>query len=190
MVNSPTTRPSRFLRQWLSLAVAGAFLLSAPLGLSVAAAGRGSSASQHGVVASELMSQTGTVALELTPTGVVHTDANGDSAQRSSVAAATAQVCPQGTAPHLQIAVFSAWSAHGAMTPELAVRTSGAVGPLELVPMGKANSAPVWIVAGQQTFVATILSDGTWFASPARLLECKVPSRPEGAPPDAPGPRG
>jgi hypothetical protein len=36
-------------------------------------------------------------------------------------------------------------------------------------------NAPVWIVAGSETFIATSLSDGTWFVSPAKFVQCRDP---------------
>jgi hypothetical protein len=35
--------------------------------------------------------------------------------------------------------------------------------------------APVWIVAGSETFIASILPDGTWYVSPAKFVQCGDP---------------
>jgi hypothetical protein len=37
------------------------------------------------------------------------------------------------------------------------------------------SRAPVWIVAGSETFIATALSDGLWFVSPAKFVQCRDP---------------
>ena len=44
-----------------------------------------------------------------------------------------------------------------------------------MFPMGRNPEAPVWIVAGTDTFMATILPDGTWFVSPAKFVRCMDP---------------
>jgi len=72
---------------------------------------------------------------------------------------------------------------------EAAARIAGAVGALQLKPFGRLPDAPVWITAGEQTFVATILADGTWFVSLARVEACDPPHL-KGTPPTGPGPRG
>lgn len=110
---------------------------------------------------------------------------------RSEAAGPTSpEMCPSGTLPHLRIAVFPQADAHGAVTPQAAVRRAGVAGPLTLTPFGPRAKAPVWIAAGAQTFFVTILADGTWFASPASLEGCATaPPRPV-TPPGGPGPRG
>ena len=65
---------------------------------------------------------------------------------------------------------------NGGATPEDALRRENpAITRFTLFPMGKDPKAPVWIVAGSDTFVATILTDGTWFVSPARFVRCRDP---------------
>lgn len=110
-------------------------------------------------------------------------------AQQRGTTATSPDACSQGTVLHLEIARFPQGNMHGAATPELAARGLGVVGSLTLLPMGKQASAPVWITAGEQTFVATILPDGTWFASPARVVGCDSPP-PRVAPAAGSGPRG
>jgi hypothetical protein len=109
---------------------------------------------------------------------------------RSEAGPTSPEMCPSGTLPHLRIAVFPQADAHGAVTPEAAVRSAGVAGPLTLTRFGPHAKAPVWIAAGAQTFFVTILADGTWFASPASLEGCATaPPRPV-TPPSGPGPRG
>lgn len=82
--------------------------------------------------------------------------------------------CAAGEAPLLNIARYPNVVAGGAVTPEQAVRAANpGVGALLAAPWSAARGAPVWFTAGSDTFVATALPDGTWFASPARFVACK-----------------
>jgi hypothetical protein len=121
--------------------------------------------------------------------------AENESARRSTIVAPVSEsarsaitspdMCPAGTLPLLEIARYPQANTHGAPTPELAAKSVGALGVLTIRPMGRLADAPVWVVAGEQTFVATILPDGTWFISPARVKSCQEPSRPSGTPPSS-----
>jgi hypothetical protein len=65
---------------------------------------------------------------------------------------------------------------NGGATPEAAFRAANpTITHYSLFPMGGDAKAPVWIVAGSQTFIATILGDGTWFVSPATFNGCRDP---------------
>jgi hypothetical protein len=67
-------------------------------------------------------------------------------------------------------------AASGGATPEAAFRKANpTIVEFSMHPMGKDPKAPVWIVAGSETFMATILTDGTWFVSPAKFLGCRDP---------------
>jgi hypothetical protein len=65
---------------------------------------------------------------------------------------------------------------NGGPTPEAAFRGANpTIVHFSMFPMGRDPKAPVWIVAGSDTFIATILTDGTWFVSPAKLSGCRDP---------------
>jgi hypothetical protein len=65
---------------------------------------------------------------------------------------------------------------NGGVTPEAAFKAANpGIARFSAFPMGKDPKAPVWIVAGSETFVATILPDGTWFVSPAKFVGCRDP---------------
>jgi hypothetical protein len=84
---------------------------------------------------------------------------------------------------------------NGGATPEAALRSANpTITNVSLFPMGMGtdSKAPVWIVAGTDTFVATSLPDGTWFVSPAKFLRCRDPlelrsTQPSGTSPSAVG---
>lgn len=108
-------------------------------------------------------------------TGV--TVAESTSAASIGATGITPPTCPVGHAPLLDIARYphkSGVVSGGAVSPEAAV---GAlipiVGQLSAAPWSTARGAPVWFTAGSETFVATALPDGTWFASPAKFVACK-----------------
>jgi hypothetical protein len=74
-------------------------------------------------------------------------------------------------------------AANGGATPEAALRrTNPGIEQFSMLPMGKDPKAPVWIVAGSETFIATILTDGTWFVSPAKFLGCRDPQEVQRGP--------
>jgi len=78
---------------------------------------------------------------------------------------------------HLDVARFpqGATDSNSGATPEAAFRKANpSIVQFSMYPMGK-DPAPVWIVAGSETFVATSLPDGTWFVSPAKFVECRDP---------------
>jgi hypothetical protein len=67
-------------------------------------------------------------------------------------------------------------AANGGATPEAAFRTENpTIDRFSMFPLGNDPKSPVWIVAGTDTFMATILTDGTWFVSPAKLVRCMDP---------------
>jgi hypothetical protein len=69
----------------------------------------------------------------------------------------------------MDIARFPQGTTHGGATPEAAFRSAyPAIRDFELFP----SQAPVWIVAGTDTYLATILPDETWFISPAKFVRC------------------
>ena len=74
-------------------------------------------------------------------------------------------------------------AANGVATPEAAFRRANpGVEQFSMYPMGKDPKAPVWIVAGSETFIATILTDGTWFVSSAKFLGCRDPQEVQSRP--------
>jgi hypothetical protein len=80
--------------------------------------------------------------------------------------------------PLLDIARFPRGdtAANGGATPEAAFRAANpTIDQFSMFPMGNHPKAPVWIVAGTDTFMATILTDGTWFVSPAKFVRCVDP---------------
>jgi len=80
--------------------------------------------------------------------------------------------CTNGT-PRMDIARFPQPTTHGGATPEAAFRSAyPAIRDLELFPYGSLPHAPVWIVAGTDTYLASILPDETWFISPAKFVRC------------------
>jgi hypothetical protein len=93
----------------------------------------------------------------------------------TEAATATAPSCPAGQAPLLKIARYPQVKSGGAVTPEAAVRAMNpAVGTLSAAAWSTASGAPVWFAAGSETFIATVLPDGTWFASPVKFISCKT----------------
>lgn len=98
------------------------------------------------------------------------------SADASTPQATSAALCPAGQIPGLSISAFPATDHGGAATPEAAVlRAAPASRILDLRRVGLRPEAPAWIVTDRGTFIATILSDGTWFAAPATLIDCHTP---------------
>jgi len=88
------------------------------------------------------------------------------------VNAAGAPDCTNGS-PNVDIARFPQGTTHGGATPEAAFRSAyPGIPEFELFPYGSSPQAPVWIVAGTDTYIATILPDGTWFISPAKFVRC------------------
>ena len=88
------------------------------------------------------------------------------------VDAAGAPDCTNGS-PLMDIARFPQPTTHGGASPEAAFRSAyPGIPDFELFPYGSSPQAPVWIVAGTETYEATILSDGTWFISPAKFVRC------------------
>ncbi|MDP9251947.1 MAG: hypothetical protein M3O80_02985 [Chloroflexota bacterium] len=86
---------------------------------------------------------------------------------------------------HLDVAKFpqGATESNGGATPEAAFRKANpTIVEFSLFPMGKTPGAPVWIVAGSQTFIANVLTDGTWFVSPAKFVECRDPQEVQSRP--------
>jgi hypothetical protein len=78
----------------------------------------------------------------------------------------------------LDVARFpqGATDSNSGATPDAAFRKMNpTVVQFSLYPMGKDPKAPVWIVAGSETFVGTILPDGTWFVSSAKFVQCRDP---------------
>jgi hypothetical protein len=74
-------------------------------------------------------------------------------------------------------------AANGGATPEAAFRKANpTIVQFSMFPMGKDPKAPVWIVAGSETFIATILTDGTWFVSSAKFLGCRDPQEVQRGP--------
>jgi hypothetical protein len=77
---------------------------------------------------------------------------------------------------HIDTFPRGATAANGGATPEAAFKKANpGIEQSSMLPMGKDPKAPVWIVAGSETFIATILTDGTWFVSPAKFLGCRDP---------------
>jgi hypothetical protein len=67
-------------------------------------------------------------------------------------------------------------ASNGGATPEAAFSAANpAITKFTTFAMGTGSHAPVWIVAGGDTFIATILTDGTWFVSPAKFVKCMDP---------------
>ena len=88
------------------------------------------------------------------------------------VSAAGRPDCTNGS-PLMDIARFPRGATHGDAAPEAAFRSAyPGIPDFELFPYGSSPQAPVWIVAGTDTYMATILQDGTWFISPAKFVRC------------------
>jgi hypothetical protein len=80
--------------------------------------------------------------------------------------------CTNGS-PNVDLARFPQGTTHGGPTPAAAFQSDyPTVASFELFPYGSLVNAPVWIVAGTDTYIATILPDGTWFVSPAKFVRC------------------
>jgi hypothetical protein len=104
--------------------------------------------------------------------------ASGSAATVASAAvmvSATSRVpnCVAGEAPVLDIANYPRIVAGGATSPVAAVRAVGSAIDVSAAPFSAAGGAPVWLTAGGETFIATVLPDGTWFASRATFVGCK-----------------
>lgn len=88
------------------------------------------------------------------------------------VSAAGAPDCTNGS-PLMEIARYPQGTTHGGATPAAAFQSEYPTIPsFELFPYGALPNAPVWIVAGTDTYLTTILPDGTWFVSPAKFVRC------------------
>jgi hypothetical protein len=88
------------------------------------------------------------------------------------VSAAGPPDCSNGS-PLMDIARYPQPTTHGGATPAAAFQSEyPTVKSFELFPYGASVSAPVWIVAGTDTYEATPVPDGTWFISPAKFLRC------------------
>jgi hypothetical protein len=84
---------------------------------------------------------------------------------------------------HIDTFPRGATAANGGATPEAAFRRANpGVEQFSMFPGGTISNAPVWIVAGSETFIATILTDGTWFVSPAKFLGCRDPQEVQRGP--------
>jgi hypothetical protein len=80
--------------------------------------------------------------------------------------------CTNGT-PLMDNARYPQGTTHGGPTPAVAFQSEYPTIPtFELFPFGTLPNAPVWIVAGTDTYLASILPDGTWFVSPAKFVRC------------------
>ena len=94
-------------------------------------------------------------------------------------AAATVTLCPMGLLPHLDIARFPQSASGGAISPEAAVADlTGATASISVPRFGQRQGAPGWAIVAGRTYFVTVLADGTWFASAARLVECGLPQGP------------
>jgi hypothetical protein len=88
------------------------------------------------------------------------------------VSAVGAPDCTNGS-PLMDIARFPQGTTHGGATPEAAFRSAyPTIRDFELFPYGLSPQGPVWIVAGTDTYDASILQDETWFISPAKFVRC------------------
>jgi hypothetical protein len=88
------------------------------------------------------------------------------------VSAAGRPDCTNGS-PLMDIARFPQGTTHGGATPEAAFRSAyPTIRDFELFPYGLSPQAPVWIVAGTDTYLASVLPDETWFISPAKFVRC------------------
>jgi len=75
--------------------------------------------------------------------------------------------------PELKIDVYPQGTEHGGATPSAAFTAAyPAAGAFTTHKFGTTPGAPVWIVAGSRTFIATVLRDGSWFVSPATFVRC------------------
>jgi len=84
---------------------------------------------------------------------------------------------------HIDTFPRGATAANGGATPEAAFRMANpGIEQFSMLPMGKDPKAPVWIVAGSETFIATVLTDGTWFVSTAKFLGCRDPQEVQRGP--------
>jgi len=111
----------------------------------------------------------------------------------SNVAATTHPTCPAGQIAQVQFAAHPVATTRGAATPEAALRIAyPSVSVFTMDPLSTTiPNAPVWIVADNRTFEATILPDGSWFASPVTFVGCHVPqSGPRRVPAPGSGPVG
>ncbi|MEX5707157.1 hypothetical protein AB1484_02290 [Parafrankia sp. FMc6] len=81
--------------------------------------------------------------------------------------------CGPGFTPHLDIERFPAPDARGAVTPEEGLRALRPdLSQVSASREAEGSSAPVWMEAGGETFLANRLGDGTWFVSPATFEGC------------------
>jgi hypothetical protein len=80
------------------------------------------------------------------------------------------------------------------VTPEAAFRRSfPSVTDLKIYPFGRGDRAPVWIVAGKDTYVVAYIGgpgQSSWFAHAAKFVGCDTPEPrtppPSGRPSAAP----
>lgn len=135
----------------------------------------------------------------------------GSQPNASPVAPAIAgpPICPRGQAPWLAVAhppPPGTVPGTGAGGPEAAFRRArptvheytmfkwGDPVPLSGPDDRRISTAPVWIVAGGETFVAMIIGgapyDRSWFAYPAEFKGCRTPANPQQRPSPTSGPVG
>lgn len=98
--------------------------------------------------------------------------------------------CPVGQAPWIHHLARVDRDSGGASSVDAALRlTSADVGTYTAYPFSaRSQRGPVWIVAGDATFIANTLRDGTWVVSPATFNGCREipaqyrrsPSQPTG----------
>ncbi len=155
---SAITEPAAPLR--LLAGALGAVLLLALVATTVAA---------HTVAEAAIATGVSSSAITQAPLSV-----SGDTA----AATTSAPQCPDGQLPVLQNAVHpAAGTRSGPASPEAALRASRpALGPVSMYPwfpQVASSRGPVWIVAGNETFLATALPDGGWFVSPSKFVGCK-----------------
>lgn len=90
--------------------------------------------------------------------------------------------CPQGTTPVLDIARYPNSPSKGQPSVNAALAAANAELKLNIalervskVPFDDKPGAPVWIVAGDKSLIATQTPAGGWFVSPAKLVKCHDP---------------
>lgn len=101
---------------------------------------------------------------------------SGETAGAGRPQALPVTLCEAGEIPTLLLGAQPSSAQHGLTSAEAALRATSPLARIaSIAPMGRSSSAPVWIVTDRGTFVATILRDGTWFATSATVADCHRP---------------
>jgi hypothetical protein len=132
---------------------------------------------------------------EVQAVSAIGLDAGTDAAQTTVTKTTAHPSCPLGQLPWVQTGK-EPLAGRGGTTAEAAFRLANpAVSDFTMDPWTtRVPNPPVWIVAGDQTYYAMVVPDGTWIVFRATFYGCTTPQpgqqRPKGTGPAPAGPVG